>query len=79
LGKAAQFLQFRPGASLRDHEHNQTQIVFMRKQLISANPQDVSPCDGGCLDLDRTALVEVTSEDKDYPVESALVSGTMQG
>ncbi len=51
----------------------------MRKHLISTIPQDVSPCDGGWLDLDRTAVVEVTSEDQDYPVESALVSGTMQG
>ena len=31
-------------------------------------------------EVGRTStVVEVTSEDKDYPVESALVSGTMQG
>ena len=47
----------------------------MRKQLISAIPQDVSPYDGGWLDLDREAVVEVTSEQKDYPVEAALVAG----
>ena len=31
------------------------------------------------LDLDSAAVVEVTSEEKEYPVESALVSGETQG
>src|SRR5438094_7478137 len=31
------------------------------------------------LDLDGAAVVEVTSEEKDYPVESALVPGEMRG
>jgi hypothetical protein len=35
--------------------------------------------DEGWLDLDSAASVEVTSEDKDYPVESALVAGDMRG
>src|SRR5207247_4763576 len=30
------------------------------------------------LELDRSAVVDVTSEEKDYPVESALVSGEMR-
>src|SRR3989442_10220066 len=51
----------------------------MRKRLITPIPQDAPPCDEGWLDLDGAAVVEVTSEEKDYPVESALVSGEMRG
>ena len=51
----------------------------MRKRLITAIPQDVPPLDEGWLDLDSAAMVEVTSEEKDYPVEFALVSGKTQG
>ena len=31
------------------------------------------------MDVERAAIVEVTSEDKDYPVESAFVSGQARG
>jgi len=31
------------------------------------------------LDLSTTALVEVTSEDKDYPIESAMIPGESKG
>ena len=31
------------------------------------------------LDLDRAAVVEVTSEEKDFPIESALVAGKTTG
>src|SRR6059058_6061001 len=51
----------------------------MRKRLITPIPQDAPPRDEGWLDLDGAAVVEVTSEEKDYPVESALVSGGTQG
>jgi hypothetical protein len=51
----------------------------MRKSLITPIPQDAPPLDEGWLDLDRIAMVEVTSEEKDYPVESALVSGETRG
>jgi len=51
----------------------------MRKRLITPSPQDAPPLDEGWLDLDGTAVVEVTSEEKEYPVESALVSGEIQG
>jgi len=51
----------------------------MRKRLITPSPKDVPHLDEGWLDLDREAVVEVTSEDKDYPVESALVTEEMQG
>ncbi len=51
----------------------------MRKRLITATSQDAGARDEGWLDLYRLAVVEVTSEDKEYPVESALVSGQTQG
>jgi hypothetical protein len=51
----------------------------MRKRLITPSPQAGSPHDEGWLDLDREAVVEVTSEDKDYPVEAALEAEETQG
>src|SRR5438093_12494368 len=51
----------------------------MRKRLIAPIPQTARPPDEGWLDLDTAAVVEVTSKDKDYPVEAALVSGETQG
>ena len=46
----------------------------MRKRLITPSPQDTGARNQDSLDLDRVASVEVTSEDKEYPVESALLS-----
>src|ERR1700687_6202173 len=51
----------------------------MRKRLITTTSQNAPHLDKGWLDLDSAATVEVTSEAKEYPVESALVSGEMQG
>jgi hypothetical protein len=51
----------------------------MRKRLITPVPRDAPPPDGGWLDLDRVATVEVTSEERDYPVESALVLEETRG
>ena len=52
----------------------------MRKQRVfTTTPQGIRPHDEGWLDLDRAASVEVTSEEKDYNIESALVSGGTQG
>ena len=51
----------------------------MRKRLITPGPQDAAAHDEGWLDLDRLAVVEVTSEDKDYPVESALAAEKVRG
>jgi hypothetical protein len=51
----------------------------MRKRLITQIPQTGAPRDEGWLDLDREAVIEVTSEQKDYPVEAALVAGEMRG
>jgi len=51
----------------------------MRKHLIAPIPQSAPALNEGWLDLDRAAVVEVTSEDKEHPVESALVSREMRG
>jgi hypothetical protein len=51
----------------------------MRKRLFTPTPQDIRPHDEGWLDFDRAASVEVTSEEKDYEIDPALVSGEAQG
>jgi hypothetical protein len=44
----------------------------MRKRLIPDTSETVRSEVDDWLDVERAAVVEVTSEDKDYPVESAL-------
>jgi hypothetical protein len=51
----------------------------MRKRLITPTPETVRSRSEGRLDVERAAMVEITSEDKDYPVESAFASGEAQG
>ena len=51
----------------------------MRKRIIAPIPQETTALNAGWLDLDRAAVVEVTSEAKEYPVESALVLGETLG
>ena len=46
---------------------------------FTPTPLGIRPHDEGWLDLDRAASVEVTSEEKDYEIDSALVSGETQG
>jgi len=51
----------------------------MRKRLITPTPETVRSRSEGRLDVERAAMVEITSEDKNYPVESAFASGEAQG
>src|SRR5215467_16334308 len=51
----------------------------MRKRLISPTSQAVRFDRDHRLDLSTTALVEVTSEEKDYPIEAALIPGESRG
>jgi hypothetical protein len=51
----------------------------MRKHLIAPIPQSAPALNEGWLDLDGAAVVEVTSEDREHPVESALVPGETRG
>jgi hypothetical protein len=54
-------------------------LAVMRKRLITQKPQDSASPNEDWLDLESAAVVEVTSEEKGYPVESALVSDETQG
>ncbi len=51
----------------------------MRKRLINPTLESLRTRGEGRLDVERAAAVEVTSEDKDYPVESAFTSGDARG
>ncbi len=51
----------------------------MRTRIICEDLGKVSAAEGNWLDLERLAQVEVTSEDADYPVESALIPGMGAG
>jgi hypothetical protein len=67
--------------SIANHQKAKREVnyAYMRKRLITAIPQDVPHQGEGWLDLDREAVVEVTSEERDYPVESALVGEESPG
>jgi len=51
----------------------------MRKRLITLAPESTRTPGESWLDVERHAVVEVTSEEKNYPVESAFVSGDARG
>jgi hypothetical protein len=51
----------------------------MRKRLITPTPETVRSRAEGWLDVERAAIVEITSEEKDFPVESIFVSGETRG
>jgi hypothetical protein len=50
----------------------------MRKRIITTNPAKTHAQEDW-LDLERAATVEVTSEDKDFPIESSLSLEPSQG
>jgi hypothetical protein len=51
----------------------------MRKRIITPTPETVRSRAKGWLDIERAATVEVTSEDKNYPIESAFVGENTLG
>jgi hypothetical protein len=51
----------------------------MRKRLITPTPERIRARGEGWLDVERAAVVEVTSEDKDFPVELAFGSEDAPG
>jgi hypothetical protein len=53
--------------------------IEMRVRQISPTPPSLVPSGQAWLDADRTALVEVTSEENGYPIESALLGVEEQG
>src|SRR6266853_4945995 len=51
----------------------------MRKRFVTQNSATVQARGEGRFDLERAATVEVTSEDKDFPIESSLSIEPRQG
>jgi len=51
----------------------------MRKRIIGHGPLDVSAAEPGWIAIERLAQVEITSEDVDYSIESALIPGAGSG
>lgn len=51
----------------------------MRKRVVGLEPAERISGEEGFLDLERCALVEVTSEDPAHPIESALLPGHPDG
>lgn len=51
----------------------------MRKRLLSATPGRIESHDQGWIDVSTAAVVEVTSEETDHPIETALLSGETRG
>jgi hypothetical protein len=51
----------------------------MRKRIITQAAETIRSRAEGGLNLERAAIVEITSEDKDFPVESAFLSGGTPG
>jgi hypothetical protein len=51
----------------------------MRKRLITPTSESIRTRGEGWLDVERAAVVEVTSEEKAFPVESVFNSGDARG
>jgi hypothetical protein len=51
----------------------------MRKRIIGHGPREVSAAEPGWMDLERVAQVEITSEDINHPIESALIPSIGSG
>jgi hypothetical protein len=52
---------------------------MIRKRIINRSSTEASSADQCCLDLERLAQVEITSEDATHPIDSALTTGTGPG
>jgi hypothetical protein len=57
----------------------ESKLNAVRKRLITPIPHDTPRLGEKWLDLDGAGLVEVTSEEKEFPIESALVVGKTTG
>ena len=51
----------------------------MRKRIITSTPETVGSRAEGWLEVERTALVELTSEEPNFPIELAFASGQTGG
>jgi hypothetical protein len=52
---------------------------YMRKRVITAPPESIQGRARGALEVERVAIVEVTSEDKDFQIELAFASEDSAG
>lgn len=51
----------------------------MRKRIVTPTRETIRTRGEGWLDVERAALVEITSEEPGYPIESAFASGQTRG
>jgi len=51
----------------------------MRKRILGPSPGEVAATEPGWLNFEHLAQVEITSEDVDHPIESALIPGAGPG
>lgn len=51
----------------------------MHKRVLPANSRCDLPASGSWLDAEKVAEVEISSEDPEHPIESALISGAGEG
>ena len=51
----------------------------MLKRILSDTCYDTLPCVSDCLDLEHIAVVEISSENSEYPIEAALPADQSQG
>ena len=51
----------------------------MRKRLITPSPETIPSRAEGCLDVEHAAVIEVTSEDQDFPIEFAFNGEAVRG
>jgi hypothetical protein len=51
----------------------------MRKRLITPTAESIRNLGEGWLDVERAAVVEITSEDAGFPIEAAFASGDGRG
>ena len=55
-----------------DSVHNH---IMRKRHIGGATPKRVRPEDEGWMDMDTSAVIEVSAEQKDYPIDSALLTG----
>jgi hypothetical protein len=53
--------------------------MCMRKRIFTPTAETIRSREEGWLDVERAAIVEITSEDKDFSIESVFSSGVTRG
>src|ERR1035437_2123387 len=80
LSQARCFVLYALGKiSAQRESPNGSKLGAMRKRLITPTTEDILTHGEGWLNVESAAIVEVTSEDQECPVESAFSSGSAPG